>query len=148
MTPGPACSGYQSITRPAVLANLHVFQDHLGTCAAHHGLAPECADALALALEEVFVNLCRYAYPDGAGAVTLACRGDGESFIVEISDQGRPFDAAGLPEPELSRDIDARPVGGLGWFLVRRLIDELDCRRQDGRNIVRLTMHGRRRKRE
>jgi serine/threonine-protein kinase RsbW len=144
MAPGRAFADCAPITRPAVLESLPDLQDHVAACAARREIEPGRAENLALALEEVFVNICRYAYPDSAGAVTLACGGDGDDLVVELSDQGRPFDPSGVPEPDLGDGLDGRPVGGLGWFLVARMVDDLQCRRQDGRNIVRLILHGRR----
>lgn len=144
MAPGRAFADGAPITRPAVLESLPELQDHVAACATRHGIETDRVESLALALEEVFVNICRYAFPDGGGAVTLACGGDGDDLVVEIADQGRPFDPADVPVPDLGGDLDARPVGGLGWFLVRRMVDDLECRRDGGRNLVRLILHRRR----
>ena len=99
-------------TEPACL-----FQERLGACAAYHGIEPSRAEGLSLAFEEVFVNICRHAYPEDAGEATLTCQADAERFIIEIADSGPPFDPSSLPDPDLTGDLDARPLGGLGWFL-------------------------------
>jgi anti-sigma regulatory factor (Ser/Thr protein kinase) len=143
MSPGRAFADSAPITRPAVLESLPDFRDDVAACAAREGLEPDRAENLALALEEVFVNICRYAYPDGAGAVTLICGDDGGDFVVEMSDDGQPFDPSVLHDPTLDDDLEARPVGGLGWFLVRRMVDDLQYHRRDGRNVVRLILHHR-----
>jgi serine/threonine-protein kinase RsbW len=135
------CPGGDSIARPAVLENLGAFQDHLTARATKFGIDERRVAMLALALEEIFVNICHYAYPESAGAVILTCKDDGEDFVVEVMDEGLPFDASGLAEPDLTASIEGRRIGGLGWFLVRQVVDELDCKRLDGRNIVRLTLH-------
>jgi serine/threonine-protein kinase RsbW len=133
------------ITRPAVLESLPAFQHDVAACAAREGLEPERAENIAVAVEEVLANICRYAYPNDAGTATLVCGRDGDDFFVEISDAGQPFDPSRLHDPKLDDDLDARPVGGLGWFLVRRMVDELQYHRQDGRNVVRLILRGRQR---
>ena len=46
-----------------------------------------------------------------------------------------------IGEPDLAAAIEDRKIGGLGWFLVRQIADQLDCFRQDGRNVVRLTLN-------
>jgi serine/threonine-protein kinase RsbW len=132
------------ITKPALLQNLPAFQESLGACAAENGVEPDRAENLALAFEEVFVNICNYAYPQGPGEVTLACRIESGAFVAEIMDQGQPFDPASAPEPDLEADLDARSIGGLGWFLVPRLVDDFQYRRAEGRNIVRLILRRRR----
>jgi anti-sigma regulatory factor (Ser/Thr protein kinase) len=129
-----------SMLQPAELEKLDALQDHLASCAREFGLEARRAGMLALALEEIFVNICHYAYPDTPGPVVLNCRSDGDRLVVEVVDHGRPFDLSAIAEPDLAADIDARPVGGLGWFLVRQVADELECYRADGRNVVRLTL--------
>ena len=131
------------LTLPAELSNLAALQAYLADCATAFGLAPKRVGALAVAFEEVFVNICHYAYPQGPGPVTLSCRAAAEGYqlIVEVLDQGQAFDAASIGEPDLAADLDTRKIGGLGWFLVRQIADQLECFREDGRNIVRLTMY-------
>ena len=49
-------------------------------------------------------------------------------------------DAASLAEPDLTAALEERKIGGLGWFLVRQIADRLECFRQEGRNVVRLSL--------
>ena len=130
-----------ALTMAAELGNLEAMQAHLAQAGTAFGLAPQRLGMLALAFEEIFVNICQHAYPAGPGPVTLVCHDEGTCFVVDVIDEGRAFDPDRLGEPDLAADIDTRPVGGLGWFLVRRIADQLDCLRQDGRNIVRLTLY-------
>lgn len=130
-----------SMTLAAELANLDALQDFLADCATRFGLEPRRIGMLTMALEEVFVNICDYAYPAGPGPVSLNCRDEGERFVAEVIDEGQAFDLNAVAEPDLDADLESRRIGGLGWFLVRKIADQLDCLRQDGRNIVRLTLH-------
>jgi serine/threonine-protein kinase RsbW len=129
------------LSLPAVVDSLEWAQDFLARRAHEAGLEQVLADRLALALEEVFVNICHYAYPDAAlGAVELRSWSDSARFILEIVDHGRPFDGLSLPDPDTSAGLEERAVGGLGWFLARQVVSELHYRREDERNIVRLVM--------
>jgi serine/threonine-protein kinase RsbW len=130
---GPIC-------KPALLANLPAFQESLGICAAENGVPPDRAQTLALAFEEVFVNICSYAYPQEPGDVTLACQTEAGAFVTEIMDHGQPFDPTHAPDPGIRADLESRPPGGLGCFLISRLADDFQYRRVDGRNIVRLVL--------
>ena len=125
----------------AELEKLDALQEHLTVCARQFGLDQRRTGMLSLALEEIFVNICHYAYPDSPGPVSLNCRSEGEQLVVEIVDQGRPFDLSAVGEPDLCADLETRKIGGLGWFLVRQVADVVDCFRQDGRNVVRLTLN-------
>jgi serine/threonine-protein kinase RsbW len=141
MVPAGDCLTPGSMLQPAELEKLDALQDHLSACAEQFGLDQRRTGMLSMAFEEIFVNICHYAYPDSPGQVALTCRGEGENFVVEIVDQGRPFDLSEIADPDLSADIETRKIGGLGWFLVRKVADVLDCFREDGRNVVRLTLH-------
>jgi len=130
-----------SMLESAELEKLDALQDYLSARARQFGLDQRRTGMLSLALEEIFVNICHYAYPDSSGPVALDCRCEGEQLIVELVDQGRPFDPSEISEPDLSAGIETRQVGGLGWFLVRQVADVFDCFREDGRNVVRLTIN-------
>lgn len=130
-----------TLSLPAELVNLEAMQDHLAACASAFGLAPKRVGMLTMAFEEIFVNICNYAYPAEPGTVTLTCHDEGAQFVAQIMDEGVAFDVAAIGDPDLEADIDARQIGGLGWFLVRKIADQLDCFREDGRNIVRLALN-------
>jgi anti-sigma regulatory factor (Ser/Thr protein kinase) len=96
---------------------------------------------LLVAIEEAFVNVCHYAYPDAEGYVTIACGNDTETFVVEIADQGEPFDVLSLPDPDVTADIMDREIGGLGVFFIRKLTSDVSYRREEGHNILRMVLH-------
>ena len=95
---------------------------------------------LTLAVEEAAVNGMNYAYEPGTvGTVDLdAEAGDGELKII-ISDSGVAFDPTQKAEADITLTAEERPIGGLGIFLVRQIMDNVNYRRQDGRNILTLT---------
>ena len=74
-----------------------------------------------LAAEEALVNIFHYAYPGTRGVVRVACeKTDANTFRLEISDDGTPFNALALSDPDLSSDISERKTGGLGVFLYEK----------------------------
>lgn len=91
-----------------------------------------------LALEEAFVNICSYAYPEKNGEVEIACGNDGIAFVLEIADSGSPFDVLSLPVPDITLDIMDRPIGGLGIHFIRTLTSSVSYRRENNRNILRM----------
>jgi len=94
-----------------------------------------------LALEEAVSNVIMYAYPtgsDGLVDIEAIIRKDSLQFIV--SDNGKPFDPTAAPEADISLDVADRPIGGLGIFLVRNIMDEVTyTRSDDGKNILTMT---------
>jgi serine/threonine-protein kinase RsbW len=94
---------------------------------------------LDLLIEEIFMNVCRHGYPDGRqGVVTLtySVPAPGE-LSVEIADQGAEFNPLTVAPPDLTLNLESRPIGGLGIFLVKTLAPLMRYRRD--RDWNRLT---------
>jgi serine/threonine-protein kinase RsbW len=58
--------------------------------------------------------------------------------VVEVEDDGRPFDPLLVPPPDLTLPLERRPIGGLGIHLIRSLMDEVAYARHDGRNVLKM----------
>lgn len=93
-----------------------------------------------LVLEEIMMNVISYG-SDGAAIphVRLHLAQDGAALSMEIADDGIAFDPLQAPAPDLDADIDDRPIGGLGVFLVRELMDSVTYRREAGWNRLSVT---------
>jgi anti-sigma regulatory factor (Ser/Thr protein kinase) len=91
---------------------------------------------LELAVEEWATNVCRHAYRSAGGSLTVVLRRDGEALLVELSDEGTPFDPTAAAERDVSLPLTERSPGGLGLLLMRRMVDELRYRREGHRNVV------------
>ena len=95
---------------------------------------------LTLAVEEAAVNVMNYAYELGTvGTVDLDAEADNGELKIIISDSGVAFDPTQKAEADITLTAEERPIGGLGIFLVRQIMDDVSYRRQDGRNILTLT---------
>ena len=96
-----------------------------------------------LALEELGVNIMNHGYDEGIHEFDITLVSADDAVTIEIVDDGRPFDPLHDPkEPDVDAAIDERPIGGLGVFFVREMMDEMRYRREDGKN--RLTLVSRR----
>ena len=130
----------EKIEVTATLANLDVMIDFAVCCAAKQCFDKEALSEIRLASEEALVNVAKYAYPDKEGTVTIACAPAKEGgIVIEISDAGVPFDPLTLKEPDISLPIERRTIGGLGIFMIRRIMTRVEYRRENGRNILTLT---------
>ncbi|MCX5846358.1 MAG: ATP-binding protein [Deltaproteobacteria bacterium] len=130
-----------TITLPARLDSLYNFMDFVSSCAREQGFSNERISEIELALEEVLVNIFNYAYKDSGlnGNVEINCKlADTQSFVIEIADTGVPFDILSVREPDVSAEIDKRPIGGLGVYFVKRLMDDIKYKREAGKNILTL----------
>lgn len=110
------------------------------TIAEEKQLSQSLAMSLNLALEEAVTNVILYAYPDGAdGLVDVEAILKEHSLEFIITDSGVPFDPTAAPEADVTLSVDERPVGGLGIYLVRQLMDEVRYQRLGDKNILSLT---------
>ena len=91
-----------------------------------------------VAIDELFSNIARYAYPDGPGKATVGIEFDEENRMCSVvfSDEGIPFDPLAQQAPDTSLPLMDRPVGGLGFFLVKKTMDAVEYRHENGRNIL------------
>lgn len=127
----------------ATLEHLLLVTEFVEECADYFDLAAQKKFAAQVVVEEAFVNICSYAYPEGSGEVELACGADGDAFVLEIADRGSPFDVLSLPEPDTTLDIMDREIGGLGVHFIRKLSDSVSYRRENGQNILRMVFNRR-----
>ena len=122
---------------PKQLAVLNQFLREFWTAA---GLAPAAMQPFELALEEVFMNVVMHGSEPGRTPwVEVALDGGAaESVAMTVEDDGPRFDPLSLPPPDLSAGLDQRPVGGLGVFLVRQMMDSVSYQRVGARNQLRM----------
>lgn len=128
----------ETLTSPASVDNLDQVVTFVDNNADRFGLDAQKKFGLQLAVEEAFVNVCHYAYEGGSGEVFLTCAAEGDALVLEISDNGSPFDILSLGAPDTSSDIMDRQIGGLGVHFIRTLSDGVSYRRENGRNILRM----------
>lgn len=93
-----------------------------------------------LVLDEVVINVIAHGYDDDEEheiRVSLAI--DGNLLTIRIEDDGRAFDLASQPSPNLDLPIDERRIGGLGIHIVRSITETIAHQRIDDRNVLTLT---------
>lgn len=97
---------------------------------------------LNLVVEEAIANIVMYAYEgkeDENIILTLEKRKD--LLQITITDTGIPFDPTGKEAPDVSLVAEERPIGGLGIFLIKQMMDNVSYRRENGKNILTLQKH-------
>jgi serine/threonine-protein kinase RsbW len=102
-----------------------------------HSLSPQSIFSVNLALDEVVTNIIRYAYNDNGLLHPIVVRLTFEDGVLaaQVEDDGRAFNPLEAPAPDIDASIEERPVGGLGIHLVRSMMDSVEYRRDDGRNV-------------
>jgi anti-sigma regulatory factor (Ser/Thr protein kinase) len=115
------------------------FSERVGAFLEENGVPPKTVYAVQLILEELITNVIRHAHDDcEVHDIGLRVAIETKQAVVEIEDDGRPFDPLAAPEADLHAPIQDRPIGRLGLHLVRRMADHMDYSRNGGRNRVRV----------
>ena len=90
-----------------------------------------------LAVEEAVTNVIMYAYPqDEEHELELTVYKRDNRLIFKLVDSGKEFDPTLQPEADVTLSLEERPIGGLGIFLIRRIMQAVDYQRIDGKNIL------------
>jgi anti-sigma regulatory factor (Ser/Thr protein kinase) len=135
-------SPFERLSLPARVESVRAFHQFVRSGAEAAGLDLGDMDKLELVLEEILVNIARYAYQDGAGDVQVAYSTEAGSLLVEVTDQGRSFNPLDAASPDLALGLADRPIGGLGVLLIRQIVGSLSYRRQDGQNTLSFRFPG------
>lgn len=94
---------------------------------------------LNLALEEAVSNIILYAYPGQTGkeirvqAATMV-----HSLVFTLTDSGEAFDPLNTKDADVTLSLEERPIGGLGIFLIKNIMNEVEYQRIEGKNIFTL----------
>ena len=93
-----------------------------------------------IAVEEIFVNICHYAYTPDVGNATIKAHlvNDGRTVEVTFIDTGIAFDPLAKPDPDVSLSAEQREIGGLGIYMVKKSMDEVSYTRDGDRNVFTL----------
>ena len=98
-------------------------------------------NSICIAIEEIFVNISRYAYEGVSGNVTLSISYDAESrnITFRISDNGVPFDPLKKADPDITLSAEERAIGGLGIYIAKKTMDLITYDYKNGENILTMT---------
>ena len=92
--------------------------------------------SLNLVMEEAVSNIIFYAYKgDVEDAVDISLVREGGELIVTLIDHGIAFDPTLRKDPDITLSAEDRPIGGLGIFLIKKIMDEVSYQRVDERNV-------------
>ncbi|MDP2423291.1 MAG: ATP-binding protein [Bacteroidales bacterium] len=94
-------------------------------------LSDKLAMTLNLILEELITNIIFYAYkPDATQLIELSVKTDGNEIIITLKDEGKPFNPTKVPDPDyLHKDAEERQIGGMGIYLARKMVDDMQYKR-------------------
>jgi anti-sigma regulatory factor (Ser/Thr protein kinase) len=117
----------QTIQFPAKFEFLDEIREFVGSIAHEYGFTDKAVYNIQLAADEAASNIIEHAYEGIAdGMLTISCGVETNILTIVLVDHGKSFDPSGVPLPDIQADLGDRKIGGLGIFLMRKLMDEVD----------------------
>ncbi len=134
-------NGNPQLIVPADRGEFATLQQWILSIAAEMDMQERIRQQLMICCDEIFTNIASYAYTDGNGSVTVTVEfvSETKSLRIIFSDSGTAFNPLEISEPDTSSALSERKVGGLGMFMVKKMMDSVEYCRQDGKNILTLT---------
>lgn len=127
-------------TFPAKFEYLDEIRDFVAEVARRGGFKEKEIYSLQLAADEAASNIIEHAYAGvNNGAIQISCEMDGDRIIITMKDQGKSFDPSRVKQPDVSADLSERQIGGLGVYLMRKIMDEVRYQTSADGNTLLMT---------
>lgn len=88
-----------------------------------------------IAVEEIFVNIAHYAYNPAIGGAVIRIAVSDE-VLIEFEDKGKPYNPLLKIDPDIKKSAEERDIGGLGIFMVKKIMDSMEYAHRDNKNIL------------
>ncbi len=115
---------------------LYEVQDFVAQVLEAHDCPMKTQLLIEISLEELFVNIALYAYPEGNGWVEIHVSVKDGVVSITLVDGGIPYDPLAKPDPDITQSAEERQIGGLGIFMVKQKMDEVIYEYRDGKNML------------
>jgi len=120
------------VTFDADFDNLDEIRDFVGDAASLAGFSDKEIYAIQLAADEASSNIIEHAYAGmKGGKLEIECSIFDDGLEIVMRDQGKSFNPSSVPEPNVKADLSERKIGGLGMYLMRKLMDEVTYESSD-----------------
>lgn len=136
---GPINDG-KEITVEAKVENIGIVTSFVNDELSRMDCPEKAKKQIDIAIDELFGNISRYSYVPESGEATVRVESeDGRpSVFITFIDQGKPFDPLNADDPDTTLSAEERQIGGLGVFLVKQIMDDVQYEYKDGSNILRI----------
>ncbi|HEX9974195.1 MAG TPA: ATP-binding protein [bacterium] len=134
----------QSVTKeqiiiPAHFQNLPAVRNFIARIAAKYRFTKSELNALTISVDEAITNIIKHGYGNIlSGSITMNVNVKNDRLVVELIDQGISFDPNQVGDPNIPHYVQVRKKGGLGIFIIRKFMDDIQYVTTGQKNILRL----------
>lgn len=128
----------KAITVPAILEQLGTVNSFIVSELDAADCSAKTRIQIETAVEEIYVNIARYAFHPDIGEATVHCEvgGDPLQVTIQFMDCGKPFNPFDKKDADTALSAEERDIGGLGILMVKKSMDAVDYVYKDGKNIL------------
>jgi len=133
-----------SITLQAEKKNFDTLVAFVDAQAKEIGFTGSALYNINLAAEEAIINVIKYAYPQITEHLTVLCEelaGPQRGLTLKIRDRGIPFDPLAQTAPDPKQEIEKRPIGGLGVYMIKKTANHVSYKRENNSNILTIIFY-------
>jgi anti-sigma regulatory factor (Ser/Thr protein kinase) len=125
----------------AGVEHLAEIRHYLSSKAAALHIDPSTTYDILLAVTELVTNTLLYGYQEKSGFIEVQMGRQADVLVVHLRDQAEMFDPTKVPPPNTSLPLEKRPLGGMGIYLTRQLVDSFTYQRlPQGENEITLAI--------
>ena len=128
-----------SITVDADVDKLQDVMDFVDAFLEENNCSFKVQTMIDLSVEELFVNIANYAYGDGKGTAEISVKKNGDAVEITLKDSGVPYNPLEKEDPDTSLSAEERTIGGLGIFLVKKNMDDIQYEYKDNMNVLKIS---------
>lgn len=126
----------KEITVEAKMENLDFVLDFVNEQLEENSCPLKVQTQLDIAIDELFSNVTHYAYTPQVGLLTLQSEMENGEICLTFIDRGIPYNPLEKQDPDIHASLSERPIGGLGIYLVKKTMDKMEYRYENGQNIL------------
>ena len=128
----------KELTVPAVVEKIETVTGFVNGLLEEAGCPVKAQMQIDVAIDELFSNIAMYGYEEGNGTATVRVELEANPRAVAVTfvDSGMPYNPLEKEDPDVTLAVHDRPTGGLGIFLVKKIMDEMTYEYRDGHNIL------------
>lgn len=128
----------KEITVDATIDNVQTITDFVDERLEEMNCPVKAQMQIDIVIDELCSNVARYAYSDRTGKVTVSVDTVDKPMKVWLTftDEGVPYNPLAKEDPDITLSAEERKLGGLGIYMVKKMMDEFRYEYKDGKNIV------------
>ena len=125
----------------ASLEDIPILTEQVDTILMRLDVPPKIAVQMDVAIDEVYSNIVKYAYPGHKGPASVTVHGEADRISLTFEDEGTPYNPLTNAEPDVTLSAEERKIGGLGIYIVKKTMDEVYYAYENNRNIFIITKY-------